>query len=199
MKTLSLRKCAYIFDNSYSNFFYGTKAQHAARMATQKAIKEYYESPEKRAEKIEYTTDENGNYIITVNGQRHRLNALQIAAVHDEPESVINHRRNIDPDEIAKETPHFHRFCTNDLYSNKYRTLQFEFFTGADALGYIRVHFNGWHEQFIIDDRTGEIYTSGENGQHKPTTAEYIRERLHIKSPAAIKEYNEMIAAITKK
>lgn len=195
--TLTLRKCAYIFDSSYSNYFYGTKAQHAAKIATEKAMKEYYDSEEKRAEKIAYTLDSNNNPIITVNGTDHRLNALQIASIDGEPENVINHRRHITAEKVVEVAPHFHQWTSSSLYSNKYKSLEFEFFTGVDDLGYIRVHFKGYHEQFIIDDRNGEIYTSGEHGQHKPTTAETIRKYLGIESKAATAEFYEIINAIT--
>ena len=194
---LTLRKCAYIFDSSHSTFFYGTAEQHKQKRITEAAMREYYDHPEKLLEKIPYTTNENGDPVIILNGNPHRLNALQIATISD-PESVINHRLHINPDEIAKETPHFHRFCSDDLHSNKYRTLTFEFFTAADSLGYIRVHFNRDHEQFIIDNRTGELFTSGEHGQHKPTTAATIAARLGIESAAAKAEFYEVINAITK-
>ena len=194
---LTLNKCAYIFDSTYGNFFYGTAEQHKQRRITQAAMQEYYYHPKKLLEKFPYTLNENGDPVIIFNGNPHRLNALQIATISD-PESVINHRRHIDPDEIAKETPHFHRFGSFDIYSNKFRTLNFEFFTGAGELGYIRVHFKGSHEQFIIDDRNGELYTSGEHGQHKPTTAATIAARLGIESAAARAEFYEVINAITK-
>ena len=195
--TLTLRKCAYIFDSSHNNYFYGTKAQYAEKIATEKEMETYYNQPEKRAEKIAYTLDTNGNPIITVNGKDHRLNALQIASIDGEPENVINHRRHITAEKVAEIAPHFHQWTSSSLYSNKYKTLEFEFFTGLNDLGYIRVHFKGRHEQFIIDDRTGEIYTSGECGQHKPTTAKNIIDRLGIESKAAKAEFYEIINAIT--
>lgn len=195
--TLRLRKCAYIFDSSHSNYFYGTKAQRAAKIATEKAIKEYYDSEKKRSEKIAYTLDSGNNPIIEINGEPHRLNALQIASIDGEPENVINHRRHITAEKVAKVAPHFHQWTSSSLYSNKYKTLEFEFFTGIDDLGYIRVHFKGYHEQFIIDDRTGKLFTSGECGQHKPTTAEYIIDCLGIESKAAKAEFFEIMNAIT--
>ena len=194
---LTLQKCAYIFDSTFKNLYYGTAEQREQRKITQTAMQEYYYHPEKLIEKFPYTISENGDPIIIFNGNPHRLNALQIATISDQ-KSVINHRRHIDPDEIAKNTPHFHRFCSEDIRSNKYRTLYFEFFTKPGALGYIRVHFKGSHEQFIIDDRDGKLYTSGEYGQHKPTTAATIATRLRIESNAAKSEFYEVINAITK-
>lgn len=196
--TLTLRKCAYIFDNTHGTYFYGTKEQHTKRAATQKILTEYYYNEQKRLEKIPYSTDNNGNIYIDINGEPHRLNALQIAHIDGDPDNVINHRRIIKTKEIAEKTKLFYQFLNNSLYSNKFKTLTFEFFTGINELGYIRVHFNRNHEQFIIDDRTGKLFTSGEHGQHTPTTAEHIRKRLEISSTAAKKEFNEIINIITE-
>lgn len=196
--TLRLRKCAYIFDSSASRFFYGTKSQYAEKAAMQKEMKRYYDEPEKLTESVEYTTDANGYFIITVNGKEHRLNDLQIEEVENDPENIINNRKDINVDSILPSVPHFHKFCSADLYSNKYRSLTFEFFTSVKDLGYIRVHFNGWHEQFVIDNRNGDIYTSGEHGKHKKTSTAELIKRLNIKSVAARKEFIEVINAITK-
>lgn len=196
--TLTLRKCAYIFDSTHGTYFYGTKEQYAKRAMTQKVLMEYYYNEQKRLEKIQYSTDNNGNIYIDINGEPHRLNALQIAHIDGDPDNVINHRRIIKTKDVAEKTKLFHQFLSNSLYSNKFKTLEFEFFTGENELGYIRVHFNRNHEQFIIDDRTGELFTSGEHGQHTPTTAANIRKRLEISSTAATKEFNEIINIITE-
>lgn len=198
MNTLTLCKCAYIFDNTSGRFFYGTKEERERRNAVQKTLKEFYDNEQKRLEKIPYTKDDSDNIIIMLNGQPHRLNDLQIAHIDGEPENVINHRRNIDPAAVLEKAPHFHSFTKDSLYSNKFRTLNFEFFTGGDTLGYIRVHFNGNSDRFIIDDRTGELYTSGEHGRHERTTAMKICHRLGIESEAAKKEFFEVITAITE-
>lgn len=197
-KTLTLRKCAYIFDNTYGNFFYGTKEQHAKRHAAQKTLQEYYYNAEKRLEKIPYTLSQDGQPEIMLNGENHRLNALQIAHIDGDPENVINHRRHISTAAVAEKTNLFHMWTNFSLYSNKFKTLEFEFFTGPGELGYIRVHFKRHYETFVIDDRTGELFTSGEYGQHKPTSAAAIRERLNISTGAARKEFDEIINIITE-
>lgn len=195
---LTLRKCAYIFDSSADRFFYGTSEQYAKKMAIRKELERFYYEPEKRLEKIPYTKDNDKNIIITINGEPHRLNALQIASIEGDPENVINHRQNIDPEKVLNACPSFEKRCTNDIRSKKYKSLYFEFYTGENELGYIRVHFNNNHEQFIINDRTGAIYTSGEYGDHEPTTAAKIAERLNIKSNSAKSAFYEVINAITK-
>lgn len=194
--TLKLRKCAYIFDSSYGNSFYGTKEAHAKRYAMQRYMKQYYESEEMRNTPIEYTLNKNGNICINVNGESHYLNDLQIASI-DGLDSVINHRRIIDATKI--ETKNFHLFCSRFQHSNHFKSLNFEFFTDIDDLGYIRVNFKGYAERFIIDDRDGTLYTSGEHGRHTQTTAKQIANRLDLQSAKVQKEFYEMIAAITGK
>lgn len=193
---LKLRKCAYIFDSSYGNFFYGTKEAHAKRYAVQRHMKQYYDSEEMRNTPIEYTIDENDHIIIMIDNQPHYLNDLQIASI-DGLDSVINHRRIIDATKI--ETKNFHLFCTRFLHSNHFKSLNFEFFTGIEDLGYIRVNFKGYSERFIIDDRDGTLYTSGECGRHKPITAKEIANRLDLQSAKVRNEFYEMIEAITGK
>lgn len=195
---LTLRKCAYIFDASNSTYFYGTREQYAIKAATNKALKEYYESETKRAEKIPYTLSTHGSPVITIAGHPHTLNALQIAAIDGDPENVINHRRTITAEEVAKTAPNFRESCGCTLYHNKLKSFWVDFYTGADDLGYIRFHFKGWHEQIIIDDRTGGLFTSGEYGQHKPITAAALADCLSLGSKTARDAFNEIINAITK-
>lgn len=196
--TLTLRKCAYIFDSTYGTYFHGTREQYAQKFDAQKTLKEYYENPQKRLEKIPYTIDNAGNITIILNEQPHRLNALQIAHIDGDPESVINYRYLITADIVAEKARSFHQWTKNSIYSNKFRTLEFEFFTEPDDLGYIRANFKGHSERFIIDNRTGKLFTSGEHGQHQPTTAEHIRKRLEINSKQAKAEFYEIINIITE-
>lgn len=167
---LTLRKCAYIFDWSNNTYFYGTHQQYLEKEEDHKALYEYYEKPEKCEEAIPYYRDQYNNIYIMMNNRVHYLGDLQIKSI-SEKDNIINHRRHIEVEKIAKNTPHFHRFCNNDLISNKYRSLQFEFMTGEKDLGYTRVSFKGWYHSFIIDDRTGELYTKAESGRHNPITA----------------------------
>lgn len=192
--TLKLRKCAYIFDSSYGNYFYGTKEMHAKRREIQKHMKQYYDSEELRNTPMEYSVNEYGQITITVNNELHRLNDLQIASI-SEAYSIINHRRVINAATVK--TNNYHLLCNRFLHSNHFKTLHFEFFTGEEDLGYIRVYFKGNAERFIIDDRTGEINTSGEYGRHKPIKAKEIAKRLDITGEKARKEFFEMINIIT--
>ena len=183
---LTLRKCAYIFDYSNNVYFHGTHEQYLQKCAKNK-----------RNEKIPYTLTESGDPVILIANIEHRLNALQIASI-DDLDNVINYRRDIKTEDVARETKHFHIFCNNSLYSNKFRSLRFEFYTGLSDLGYIRVHFKNNSVRFIIDDRSGTIYTSGEHGQHKATTANILADYLDLGSKAARAEFFEIINIITK-
>lgn len=84
---LTLRKCAYIFDSTHGDYFFGTAEQRKQRRITQATLKDLYYHPEKLLEKIPYTLNENGDPIIILNGNPHRLNALQIATISD-PENI---------------------------------------------------------------------------------------------------------------
>ena len=196
--TLTLRKCAYIFDSTHTTYRRGTVEQIKKERAIEAALKDYYDHPEKLAVEIPYTTDAAGNIYININGDAHRLNALQIQTLNGEPGNVINHRRHIDTAAIIERAPHFHQWTKDSIYSNKYRTLHFEFFTGLDELGYIRIHFKNYWITFVIDDRTGTPYTAGEYGNHKPTTTAAILDRLGIESAAAKKEFFEIMDIITE-
>ena len=191
-----LRKCAYLFHWTASTYFYGTAEQYERKQQIRKFFESYYYNPEKLAEKIPYTRDENNNVIIDVLGKPEILNDMQIEYISNDPENIINNRLVIDVEKIAKDTPNFHRFCRNDLHSNNYRTMQFEFFTGAADLGYIRVHFKNNYECFIVDKRTREFYTKGERGHHKPITSREIRRYLGIESDKAENAFYEVIQAI---
>lgn len=193
---LTLRKCAYIFDSTNTTYRYGTKEKIEKDRATLKVMRDYYENPEKLAEKIPYTTDENNNIYITVNNEPHRLNDLQIATIENQDDNIINHRKIINREYIANKTKCFHEWTKYSFYSNKFRTLQFEFFTDPEELGYIRVHFNRYYTTFIVDARTGELFTSGEHGKHQPTTPEKVADYLNIISAAAKKEFYEIINII---
>lgn len=200
-QTLTLRKCAYIFDDSHSLYTYGTKAQIERKNKIQKFMREFYDNTEKLKTQIPYiyTEDDNGgeNFYITVDGHLHRLNALQIARLNDKPGHVINHRRHVPT--LTVEGYETRNYQTNFvLYNKKYRSLYFEFFTGADNLGYIRAHFKRNTEKFIIDDRTGKIYSPGEHGCHRAQTSRTIAERLEIESQTAQKEFYNVIDKITQ-
>ena len=193
---LYLRKCAYIFDSSHSNYFYGTKEQHAKKIRTENALKAYYDDPAALAAPLEYTQDENGHYYVTICGESHRLNDIQIAAT-DNATDYINHRRHINVNDVLAACPSFYGFCHCNMYSRKFKTLEFEFFTAPRDLGYIRVHFKGASVRFAIDNRTGELINSGECGKYAPITRQYLIDRLGIESKAALKEFNSVMDFIT--
>lgn len=197
--TLTLRKCAYIFDSTKGPFYYGTREQIEKMRRTNKELESYYYDAEKRAAKIPYFTDENNNIFIEILGEKHALNDLEILSIDGAPDNIINHRRIFSVAYIAKNAPHFHQWTKNSLYSNKFKTLEFEFFTGPDELGYIRTHFKGNCARFIIDNRTGNIYSSGEHGRHKLIDLKEITDYLDISSAAALNEFLEIMNLITVK
>lgn len=199
MNNLKLRKCAYIFDWSNATYFCGNKERLERKHKVNKWLKEFYENESRRNEFIEYGKNENDNIYIVIDNEKHFLNDLQIAEIPGDSKNIVNHRRNILIDDIIENLPHFHKFTHDSIYSNKLRSLHFEFFTGSDDLGYIRVHFKNNCVRFIIDDRTGDIYTSGENGRHELTSVKELLDSLDISSEKAKNEFMEVINEITKK
>ena len=190
---IKLRKCAYIFHSSNDCFFYGTKKEYETKRRINAFFKAYYEDPEKREQTLN-AEERDGEFYLYLEdlGIKAHLNALMIAWTED-PNSIINHRKVINPEEI--ENKYFHHFC-NDLYSNKFRTLKVEFFTAPEKLGYIRASFKNTSFCFIVDDRTNEFYTSGERGKHKPISRQYIKEHLYIESKEAEKELYSILDSI---
>jgi hypothetical protein len=91
---LTLRKCAYIFDNTNTVYFRGTAQQIQRYHAIQSALREFYNNPEKTKEPIPCTINEIGEITIDINGEPHRLNALQVKTI-SEPDNIINHRKII--------------------------------------------------------------------------------------------------------
>jgi len=193
---LKLSRCAYIFDNIASSHFFCSHKEMEKALKIRDYLMKFYDDQEMRNTLIEYKRDIYNNIIIQINGENHYLNDLQISFIDDQ-NSIINHKRNIDIDKINSRN--FHSFTHNSLYSNNFKSLIFEFYTNPDDLGYIRVHFKNNNERFVIDDRNGDIYTSGENGRHILTNAKTICKKLNITSEKARKEFYEIINTITRK
>lgn len=195
MYQIKLRKCAYIFDNSASRFKYGTK-QAEEDAAKQNILKDFYNNADKRAEWIpankKTVTFWDGSTVeqvqINLNGYIFNLNALQIAETND-PAEIYNHKKIISFDGFK--SVNFHTFTKNSIYSNNFKSFEFEEFSGVEDLGYFRVHFKNNCYKFIIDD-TNNLYTA-EGVEHKPITRGNILERLEITSAKASKEFAEVM------
>lgn len=196
---LYLSKCAYIFDDYNTTYFYGTRADYERKQGIIKALKEYYDNAEKRAEGIPYIVTDVCTPVIEINGTRHALNALQVARIEGElSDNVINYRKHVTPDQVAGLADAWRVNVYNDsftLYNKKLASFYIEFFTDAESLGYIRANFNGRRATFIIDSRNGELFTAGERGIHTPTTVDNITLSLVIKSKAAKTALHDVLTA----
>lgn len=194
---IRLRKCAYIFDDTHSN--YTTTRDRERRNAIQGELMKYYNSKELRetwldAEEKTISTW-NGETIkriyININGLEIPLNALEIAETN-RTNDIHNHRRQKTLCGLEGKAFRHHAYEDDSrAYSNKFNTLEIEEFAGPDTLGYYRLHFNGSCVKFIIDERNGDIYTA-DGIEHKPTTRKALLERLAPKSKAALDEINEI-------
>lgn len=199
LNLLKLRKCAYLFDNSKKQFYWN-KAIYEEDKARQKILSEFYESESKRDELIPFTVV-NGEIFADIGGKSFQLNDLEIREIVQANEDleafrIINERKKIDVSDILEKTPSFGEFCGNSLISKKLKSLMFEFFTGDDDLGYIRVHFKHNCVRFVISGKNSALYTSGEHGRHEPTSEKELMEQLEIKGGEALKEWNEVLTAI---
>lgn len=199
LNLLKLRKCAYLFDNSKKQFYWN-KAIYEEDQARQKILSEFYESESKRGELIPFTVV-NGEIFADIGGKSFQLNDLEIKEIVQASEDleafrIINERKKIDVSAILEKTPSFKEFCGNSLNSKKLKSLVFEFYTGDDDLGYIRVNFKNNCVRFVISGKNSDLYTSGEHGRHEPTSEEELLRQLDIKSGEALKEWSEVMTAI---
>jgi hypothetical protein len=202
--TLILNKCAYIFDNTYGTYFFGTHEQRKKRDAIQKELKTYYDNIEKRNMPINYITEIvthwNGETIeqfyIILNGEKHGLNAAQIKSIADKPDHIINNRRRRDFSGFVCDKFHSCNWSSY-IYSNKFSSMEFEYFMGKDDLNYYRANFKGNHYTFIIDDRNGDIYCA-DGIQYAKINKKTIINHLDINSNAALKEFNLVIDYLVK-
>lgn len=192
---IKLKKCAYIFDDTANT--YTTAKDRERKNAIQKELKKYYDDEELREKWIdaeEKTIESwNGDTIkriyININGLEIPLNALEIAQTN-RPDDIHNNRKQKTLCGLNASKFDLHTYIENTrAYSRKFKTLEIEEFTGAGTLGYFRLHFNGACIKFIVDKRTGDIYTA-EGIEHKQTTRAALLDRLGPKSKGARDEIN---------
>lgn len=173
---LKLSKCAYLFGN-----------RPAYKETT---LRKYYDDPKLLPQKIPYTVDSMGRYVIQLDGKDYALNDHQISKILDDPNNLINHRKEIK----TLTVPGFHQWCTNDLYHNKLLTLHVDFFEKS-GLNLVRMHFKNSHYDFIIDDRNGDIYHCF-GIKYVPVSRHYIAQYLGINKKASLKAFNDLMDAI---
>lgn len=136
-------------------------------------------------------------YAIRLYGEPHYLNDIQIAAT-DDAGNVINHRKAPSAEKVENYLGGFVRRYNDHfvIYGDHFATLCFVVLTAAGGLGYIRAYFNRAMARFIIDDRNGDIYTSGECRHHEKTNERELARRLGIRSEKAKKEFHRIIEAL---
>lgn len=188
---IKLAKCAYIFD-------YTLRLAYTEReKGIYKYLRGLYDNDGERDKWIDAQDFGGLGYAINLYGEPHYLNDIQIAAT-DDPDNVINHRKAPSAEKVEhylgrlvrKYKDHF------DIYSDHLKTFNVEVFMTAGCLGYIRAHFNRESARFIIDDRDGALYTSGECQHHEKTNERELARRLGIRSDKAKKEFRRIIEAL---
>lgn len=187
--TLTLRKCAYIYDSTYRmSWEDGRKIQEY--------LKRFYYKSELLEQEFEYMFCRN-QIVVEILGTPHFLNDLQIAHINGQLEdSPINYRKIIEGKDIIENTPNFHLFCGQFLYHNKFSTFSIEPYTAESDLGFIRANFKRETIEFAVDCRTNLPITSGRNGRHKELTWDHVKKALTIKSKEASNAFDEVKKAI---
>lgn len=173
---LTLSKCAYIFGNRPAY--------------DETTLRKYYDDPKLFPQESPYTIDSMGRYVIQLDGKDYALNDHQIARVLDDPDNIINHRKEIKNLTV----PGFHPWCGNGLYHDKLLTLHVDFFE-KNSLNMIRMHFKNSHYDFIIDSRNGDIYNCT-TAKYFPISRLHIAEYLDINGKASTKAFNDLMDAI---
>ena len=195
MNTLKLNKCAYIADNTHTNFYY-SKKQYEECKKVQNYFKKWYDSWDiMQNVEIPFQYDDNKNIIIDIDGMKHYLNYGCVSKISDN-DSIINKRKYFSVNDISDKCHSFHTFCNNSLYHNKLRSFHIDFYmTDNTELLFIRVHFKNNSERFIIST-DNKLYSDGYNGSYKEITIDYLLNRLEIKSKTAINDFMQVINAI---
>ena len=173
---LTLSKCAYLFGNRPTY--------------KETTLRKYYDDPKLFPQEIPYTVDSLGRYVIQLDGKDYALNDHQIARVLDDPDSIINHRKEIKNLTV----PGFHQWCYYDLWHDKLSTLHVDFFEKS-GLNMVRMHFKNSHYDFIIDDRNGDIYNCS-GIKYVPVSRHHIANYLGINGRASLKAFNDLMDAI---
>lgn len=173
---LTLSKCAYLFGNrpAYDEI----------------TLRKYYDDPKLFPQEIPYTINSKGRYIIQLNGKDYALNDHQIARILDDPDNIINHRKEIK----SLTVPGFHQRCTDDLYHDRLSTLHVNFFEKS-GLNMIRVHFKNNYYDFIVDNRNGDIYNC-RGVKYAAVSRRHLADYLGINGKASIKAFNDLMDAI---
>lgn len=173
---LTLSKCAYIF---------GNRPAYA-----ETTLRKYYDDPKLFPQEIPYTIDSMGRYVIQLDGKDYALNDHQISRILDDPDSIINHRKEIK----TLTVPGFHQWCYYDLWYDKLSTFHVDFFE-KNGLNMIRMHFKNSYYDFIVDERNGDIYNC-KGVKYTPTSRVRISEYLGINGRASLKAFNDLMDAI---
>lgn len=173
---LTLSKCAYLF---------GNRPPYA-----ETTLRKYYDDPNLFLQKIPYTIDGMGRYVIQLDGKDYVLNDHQIARVLDDPDNIINHRKEIK----SLTVPGFHLWSYDDLYHDKLSTLHVDFF-GKLGLNLNRIHFKNTRYDFIVDYRNGDIYSCS-CVKYVQVSRHHIAKYLGINGKSSLKAFNDLMDAI---
>lgn len=193
MKTITLKKCAYIFHWSNNNYFWGTNKDYERKCATRKELFKLY--GKNAARTFNYTKDSAGRYVVELGGLEITLNPEMILYVDDNTENanIINNRLYKSLAGLENNFRYESYYDGDEtIRSNKYCSLYLENYMNPASLTYYRLHFNGYHITFIISNN--KIYTPD---SLKELSYKEIYDRINAKSDKARNEIKMMLDYLT--
>lgn len=155
MVKIKLKKCAYIFDGSNSNYFYGTKEQYERKSAVNKYLKTFYDNNEQTLD----AEQNGGGFNILIDGKSHYIKPQMVESV--DCEHILNHLTTANlKNFVSKNFKKFTYPENTTFYSEKFKTLSIEDFTTEkkSTLEYIRIKFKGNTIKLVKDDKNSLLW-----------------------------------------
>lgn len=170
MVKIKLKKCAYIFDSSNSNFSFGTREQLARKSAINDYLRKFYND---NNELLDAEQVENG-FNIMIDGKPHFVKSHQVQYVNCD--HVLNHLKPANLENFESEN--FKKDMYGDsvhLYNKKFKSLMVEDFT-KDGLSFIRIYFKRDFIRLVKDDENRILWFEN----YQPATDKEIFKRLDL-------------------
>ena len=170
MVKIKLKKCAYIYDSSNSNFSFGTREQLARKSAINDYLRKFYNDNSELLD-AELIGDK---FAIMIDGAQHLVKPQQVQ--HVNCDHVLNHLKpaNLENFESENFTKYVNRVSTH-LNNKKFKSLMVEDFT-KDGLSFIRIYFKRDFIRLVKDDENRILWFEN----YQPATDKEIFKKLDL-------------------
>ena len=191
---LKLKKCAYLWEDSYPNYSYTFHCFFKNYYYLLKYHRDYKNRKDETWEYIQIPGNGNEIYInLMDDGNCFAMDDRQIRWI-DQPDMALMHLK-YDTFKKINVDKYFTKEVVSER-SKRFSSLCFDFFDTEENLGYIRIHFNRQSEEIVVTT-DGHIYESCfDRYENRETNRTLLRKYLGIKSEQAKKEFDYMIDAI---